>query len=746
VNHPKPAVYKPDAFKSAPKSKFALTPARLMLFALVLLGLQFAAASSPAPAPAQTASAPDQTPAPQAAPQSPASPSSLAFDRYHTPAELNAALLDMARANPAFARTHSLAKSSGGRELILLEIGPETAKTAIPANPALPSNPASPATPSQPSKTFPAVFIAADMEGTVPISGEAALYLARLIIAAPALRADRTWYILPCGNPDAASLFFAKPLRLDPRNARPHNDDMDDQIDEDGPEDLNGDGLITQMRVKDPEGEWMSVPGQPRLLKRADWSKGEKGVYKLYSEGIDNDGDGKYNEDGPGGTNVGTNFPHLFKFFAPDSGAWPGSEAESFALFKFFDAHREIGLTFVFGESNFCLNPPRGGRRSESDLSQIKIPERIASAFGADPARTYTMAEIMEMVKPMAPPGMEITESMIAGFLGLGAVVNPLDDDLKFYKELSEKFKEFLKTNKLDAKRLDPPPDKDGSFELWSYYQLGLPSFALDFWTLPEVKEEKKAEALTADQLEKMTKDEFLALGEEKIDAFLKAAGAPAQFKAKQVIDMVKAGQLDPKKMADMMKQMPKPPSEEGIDPKDKALLAFSDKELAGKGFVDWKPFKHPTLGEVEIGGAVPYADNTPPPAMIEPLLKGQVPWVFEVAKKMARVRIASAEIKPVGTGVYEIKVRIENTGALPYPTAMARRNERILPVIVTLEGPGIKIVDGKKRTLIPAIQGLATQTATWIVQSDKPVKIEVKAETQTAWRDTRVIELGGVK
>ena len=681
-----------------------------------------------------------------AAPQTagaPAVPAAFAFDRYHTPAELNAALLDMARANPAFARTHSLAKSPGGHELILLEIGPEIAKIAHPPQP---TNLANAAQVAASNKSFPAVFIAADMEGTVPLSSEAALYLARLVIQQPALRSDRTWYILPCGNPDAASLYFAKPLRQDPRNARPHNDDMDDQIDEDGPEDLNGDGLITMMRVKDPEGEWMPVPGQPRLMKRADWSKGEKGVYKLYSEGIDNDGDGRYNEDGPGGVNVGTNFPHLFKFFAPDSGAWPGSEAESYALFKFFDAHREIGLTFVFGESNFCLNPPRGGRRAESDFNSIKVPERIASAFGADPARTYTMAEIMEMVKPMAPPGMDITESMIAGFLGLGAVVNPLDDDLKFYKELSDKYKEFLKAAKLDAKRLDPAPDKDGSFELWSYYQLGLPSFALDFWTLPEVKEEKKAEAIGPDQLEKMTKDEFLALGEEKIDAFLKAAGAPAQFKAKQVIDMVKAGQIDPKRMAEMMRQMPKPPSEAGADPKDLALLAFSDKELGGKGFVDWKPFKHPQLGDVEIGGAVPYADNTPPVAMIEPLLKGQVPWVFEVAKRMARVRIASAEAKPVGRGVYEIKVRVENAGALPYPTAMGRRNERILPVIVTLDGPGLRIVDGRKRTLIPAIQGLATQTATWIVQSDKPVKIDVKAETQIAGRDARVLDLGGVK
>jgi len=46
-----------------------------------------------------------------------------------------------------------------------------------------------------------------------------------------------------------------------------------------------------------------------------------------------------------------------------------------------------------------------------------------------------------------------------------------------------------------------------------SYYHLGLPSFALDFWTLPEVKEEKKDGALTSEQLEKMSKDEFLGFG-----------------------------------------------------------------------------------------------------------------------------------------------------------------------------------------------------------------------------------------
>lgn len=648
-----------------------------------------------------------------------------AFDRYRKPEELNESLRDLARANPAVARVHALAKSAGGRELVLLEVGPETAKAV---------------------KTLPAVFVAANMEGTVPIAGEAALYLAKLVLEKADMRSDRTWYILPCGNPDAASRHFAKPLYRDARNARPHNDDRDDAVDEDGFDDLDGDGLITRMRVKDPEGEWLAVPGEPRLMKKADWSKGEKGVWKLYAEGLDNDADGQYNEDGPGGVNVGTAFPHLFKYHAADSGPWPGAEPETFALFRFFDAHREIGLTFVFGESNFCLTPPRGGRRGEADLNQIKIPQNMAGFLNADPDKTYTMAEIMELVQPLAPPGMEISESMIASFLGLGAVVNPLDDDLKFYKELSEKYKGHLKTAKLDGKRLDPSPDKDGSFELWSYYHLGLPSFSLDFWTLPEPPSEKKEETLTPDQLEKMTNDEFIALGEDKIDAFLKSVGAPDQFKAKPVIAGIQGGMMDTKKMAEMMKQMPKPPSPEGADPKDKALLAWSDKELGGKGFVPWKPYKHPTLGDVEIGGAVPFADNTPPPAMIEGLLEGQVPWALEIAGKMARVRIADAAVKRLGASVYEVKVWVENAGDLPYPTAMGRRNMRIIPVVVTLNGPGLDIVEGKKRALVPSIQPRGAQVVTWIVRADKPVKIEIKAETQNAWGDSRTIDLGGAR
>jgi hypothetical protein len=258
---------------------------------------------------------------------------------------------------------------------------------------------------------LPAVLVVANLEGTVPIASEAALYLAEQILKRGTAAKDLTWFILPAGNPDAAARFLGKPLVADERNSHKYNDDMDDQEDEDGPEDLNGDGLITQMRVKDPSGEWIPVPGEPRLMRRADPVKGEKGVYKLYSEGIDNDGDGEYNEDPPGGVNIGITFPHLFKPFGEASGLLPGSEAETFGILKFAFAHPEIAMTLSLGATNMCLQPPAGGRQGSVDLSQIRIPERIATRFGADPNRTYSMQEIMAMIRPMVPAGMEVNES-----------------------------------------------------------------------------------------------------------------------------------------------------------------------------------------------------------------------------------------------------------------------------------------------------------------------------------------------
>jgi len=490
------------------------------------------------------------------------------------------------------------------------------------------------------------------------------------------------------------------------------------------------------------------VEGEPRLMRKADPTKGEKGIYKLYVEGIDNDGDGDFNEDPAGGANIGITFPHLFRPFTATGGRWPGSEPETFAVMKFAIDHPEIAMTFAFGSTNMCLQPPAGGRQGSFDANAIKIPEAMAGRLGADASRTYSMKEIIELVRPLAPPGFEITESIIASFLGLGAVVNPLEEDLKFYKELSEKYKEFLKANKLDAKRLDPPQPKDGSFELWSYYHLGVPTFSMDLWTLPEVKaEEKEKSGITAESLEGMTSDAFVALGEAKITAFLKEVGAPDTIKPAMLLEGVKSGKMTPKQMAGMLKQMPKPKDASGADPKQKALLAFNDKELQGKGYVTWAPFKHPTLGDVEIGGMVPFTDTTPPATMVKSLLDGQVPWVITLSEKLPQLKVLKSEAKAKGAGVYAITLWVENTGYLPFPTGMGRKNLHVPPAIVTLAGKDVTFLQGRARTTVNAVDGLKNVKLEWLVQVPPTLAgIDVTLESANAGGDTGRIALGSAQ
>ncbi len=644
-----------------------------------------------------------------------------ATGKYSDPADVNRRIEQLRQSSPSLVKVHKMAVTPGGREMLMIEIG-------------------------KGGSTVPAVLVTANMAGITPVATEAALSLATRILADASLSAGRTWFILPVGNPDAYARYFTRPLWSDPGNATPFNDDTDDQADEDGYNDLNNDGLITQMRVKAPDGTWVPVEGEPRLMRRADAVKGEKGIYKLYTEGIDDDGDGQYNEDTPGGTNVNINFPHLFKGFGKRSGLYPGSTPEAEALLKFAFAHPELAMVLSFGTTNYLLAPPQGGRKGSMDTDNIRIPREIGTAMGIDVSRTYTMDEIIEFVQPMMPPGMTADESMIASFLGLGAVVNPLPEDLSFYNEISSNYKEYLKKKGLTEERFDPAQPEEGSFEMWAYYHLGLPVFTMDLWGLPKPKEEKKeGSGVTLEALEKMSSEEFLALGEEKIAAFLKESGAPPQYNAKMVMGIVSGGQMKPAQIAAMMKQMPAPKKDEKKgDPKETAILAFSDKWLEGKGFVPWKTFKHPTLGDVEIGGFAPFTDNTPPEMMVDSLLDLHLPYVFELVKRLPKLAIAQVKVTEKGGGVYQVEAWVTNEGFLPFPTAMGKRNKVPAPAIMTLEGAGIEILSGKKRTPVNEMGGMKSARYLWLVRTPKKGTLTIRLESKQAGNDSEQITIGG--
>ncbi len=82
--------------------------------------------------------------------------SKFSFDRYHTPDELMKALASFVSSFPKITKLHKIAVSPGGKAVNFIEIGSEINKK---------------------KKDLPAVFVVANMEGTVPLSSEAAIHL-----------------------------------------------------------------------------------------------------------------------------------------------------------------------------------------------------------------------------------------------------------------------------------------------------------------------------------------------------------------------------------------------------------------------------------------------------------------------------------------------------------------------------------------------------------------------------------------
>ena len=86
------------------------------------------------------------------------------------------------------------------------------------------------------------------------------------------------------------------------------------------------------MRVHDPTGKYMAHPQDPRILIEAEADKNEQGRFRILTEGIDNDKDGKFNEDGPGGVDFNRNFTFEYPYFQAGAGPSQVSETETRAV------------------------------------------------------------------------------------------------------------------------------------------------------------------------------------------------------------------------------------------------------------------------------------------------------------------------------------------------------------------------------------------------------------------------------
>ncbi len=601
------------------------------------------------------------------------------------------------------------------------------------------------------NENFPAVFIGANISGYDLAASESSFKLSKFILnrvkEGDKLYMKKCFYIVPVLNPDLYSIMFEKPLEKRVKNFIPQDDDGDGLVDEDPPEDLNGDGYITMMRVKAVDGRYVEDKGFPYILKKANPVKEERGVYKYYFEGIDNDGDGKYNEDSKGGVIINNNFPPLFKYYKKSSGIFPVSEKTTKSIVEFIINHKNIELAYIIDRTNNMLKLPEMGRTAKLGDMKVKVPERFGKFLGIDTSKKYTLSELVKILNEAGiARGMKITEQMVASFLGVAPPVSIDSKDYAYYKELSEKYKKLAKKDNINIKR-NVKGEEDGSLIKWLYFNTGIPVIGVDVWSLPEPKAEKSSDGLTIEKLKKMTKEDFLKLKDSELEKFMKKFNAPPSFNVKMLKKMVESGRITPEKMASFLEKYKSGSNEKGKT-KNKALKNYIEKELKGKGIVKWQKFKHPQLGEVEIGGIVPFVDEIPSVKIADKNSKLITDFFDLLVKKTPDIRVEGLSVKREKSGAYRVKFFLVNESYLPFYLNMAKRNKYSMPILVKAEIPKDSIlIEGKKIVKVSDIGGLGSfKEISYLIYPGKNKKIKIKIHHDRIIDIEKTIDLGGAK
>lgn len=209
----------------------------------------------------------------------------MSWNRYNDHAGIGDILKKIVKAYPNLAKLESIGKSYDGRDLWCIAITDYSKGDA---------------------NKKPGMYIDGNIHSNEVQGSEFALYTAWYLTESfndnkfiKELLTDKIFYIVPTINPDARDSFFKNPNNAhSPRSGVvPVDNDMDGLVDEDGYDDLDGDGSIVMMRRKSLNGRFNIDPSNPNRMIAA--GNDEKGEYEILGqEGIDNDGDGQVNEDG----------------------------------------------------------------------------------------------------------------------------------------------------------------------------------------------------------------------------------------------------------------------------------------------------------------------------------------------------------------------------------------------------------------------------------------------------------------
>jgi hypothetical protein len=181
-------------------------------------------------------------------------------------------------------------------------------------------------------------------------------------------------------------------------------------------------------------------------------------------------------------------------------------------------------------------------------------------------------------------------------------------------------------------------------------------------------------------------------------------------------------------------------------------MLRWSDTELEGKGFIDWAPFTHPQLGEIEIGGwDSQVAFRNPPSKFLEKEIAPLANWAIWHALLAPQLALQSATAERLGDGAYLVRLVVDNVGWLPtYISKKALEKKAVRPLVAEITLPaGATLESGKMRAEFGQLEGRAYKSVApygwaadttaervkmqWVVRANPGEKLQLTARHERA-------------
>lgn len=639
----------------------------------------------------------------------------------------------------------------------------------------------------------PALLIVAGLDGRHDFGTRLALTLIdRLVADHMDLLRRCTVYIVPDLNPDNDALFDMAGIPRADFGRAPHSADADrdGRWDEDPAEDLNGDGVITMMRVKNPAPGSGLRPSlvldtdEPRALRAPDAAKGEIAEYALLIEGVDNDNDGRYNEDGfagsaGAGVDLDRNFPSLWPEHADGAGRYQLSEPETLRLVEWMLARDNIVCVLAYTPGDNIINTPATGQYAPDGREPTGIEED-------DKAVYEKVQEVFKEITKQAeaPKGSwegSFTQYAYAQF-GVWSFATPAwvrPDQLK-QEEPAAEGDEAGGGEENGGRRPRGGGGRDPQAERAALVERGVPGFVIDFiQATPDQRAATMEGFGDLSEAERASRMQAVAALPEDVQLRMRAliSGAPDPGPGGSAAPAGAQGgngNAQPEQPSGGGQPAgggPPPggrggrfggrgggrfggpggppggaaPTSTGKAPEgDEARwIKYSDEHLAGAGFVEWTPFNHPQLGEVEIGGLAPGIRHEPPESDWARIADEQSQFVGRLLAIMPDFAVETRSVERVAEGIWRVRVRGTNPGELPARAAIGVKARRLPPIVVSLGVDVDDILVGQRIERWDTIAGKGGyEEVEWTVKAPDGSTVPVEIRSSVFGDRTLNIEL----